>query len=694
MKITSIPSRLPNWYDPKLPNFRPPKSWGGCRVRISVPVDKDPAKEMAAARKQFAAKYPGATLSLIPDFQKTASPLIDIGKADDRKVLEAYLDQVGVPENVTNEQVVEYLKQFLPQVSTFGVQGLRFRNVLATNVLCFEKVEMDLNRTGLTLVSGINKDWGDTETSNGAGKSSFVTLPFLPLFGRTFKGQTHDGWARQRTRSTASVMADLTLDGGRHLVIHRTRRPSTLSVNLDGRDVTMGDPNATQRLIESLTNLTWDVLTNSVYIGQREIGSIFGTEKQRKELFSRLLGLDRFLDAQGKLREAVVQCRESIAEVEDDISHVTAILEETQAGQDEIRRSLNEGPQIDPKELTSGKYELSRLRAVVSSAEKEIAVIQAELERNQADFETILDKTTAAETRASEYANQLNSSEKVEGQCPTCGSKVSVKALETYCKHLRTKLDAALEEADRYENEQASNRTVRRALLEKVQSHQKTIHETIATITRLEKAQSKLQEQLEARQRLEDILHRKEDRTKRFARLKYIHESAREAHVADLRFVEFCSRVVGRDGLPAYLCQIVVPALNTASVKYSQIFTDGEISIMFSAGAGDVDVAVVNQHGGESTEDQSAGEMRMASLIAALSCRDVLVHHNILVLDEPTEGMDAVNAERFAVGLNSVVDRFQHVIVIAHSKPFLDALEPDRHWLVTKENGIATVTEL
>jgi DNA repair exonuclease SbcCD ATPase subunit len=173
-----------------------------------------------------------------------------------------------------------------------------------------------------------------------------------------------------------------------------------------------------------------------------------------------------------------------------------------------------------------------------------------------------------------------------------------------------------------------------------------------------------------------------------------VHERANLAWLEEVQFLETCVKVVGRDGLPAYLCSVVAPALNSAASKYSEIFSEGEIGIQFEISGGDIDVRVCNLHGGKSIKDQSAGEMRLAGLITALAFRDALVPHNLLVMDEPTEGLDASNARAFAQGLSSVIERFKHVIVISHSPYVLSELEPDRHWEVTKKDGISTLREL
>lgn len=689
MKVTSIPSSAPVWLDPSAPGFAPQKNWKDCHVRIRFPVGKDPSSETAKARKDAECLYPGAVLHLVPDFQtQEIVERIDV-QGNDEALLRSYLEKLTLPEDSTVDQVIDYLSQFLPKLGLFGVQGLTFEKAAATNVLCFASASLELDKPGLTLVSGVNKDWG--EKSNGSGKSSAVTLPFLPLFGRTFKGQTYDGWARQGTKGSAVATVSLKLPDGGGLEVVRSRRPASLRVWHSGKEVTMADANQTQALIERLTNLTWDVLTNSVYIGQREIGSVFGTEKERKELFSRLLGLDRFLYAQEKLRKVALRKQRAVEETEGEIDSVRSALAEASRGADEITAALKEAPLATEHDAKSKEYEVAALKARIVENERSCAAIDPVLDENQRAFEGLMSKRMEAEAKYDALTAQAAKSSAVGSRCPTCGTKVDPEALEKYVKSLRAQRESTDEEITEWECKEAENRAVRKALIEKLQEKRLENDGIRRQIGVAQGDAAKLREQADARQRLESILCSKEGRVAQLRRAESLHGRARAAAVSDLRFAEFCLAAVGRDGLPAYLCQVAVPALNSAAARYSEAFAEGEIGIRFTAGGGDVDVAVENRHGGANVKDQSAGETRMMALIAALSFRDALVRHNVLVLDEPSEGLDPENSAAFARGLNSVVSRFGCVMVISHSLPLLAELEPDRRIEVVKENGIAHI---
>jgi DNA repair exonuclease SbcCD ATPase subunit len=472
-------------------------------------------------------------------------------------------------------------------------------------------------------------------------------------------------------------------------VVKRGRRPNLFQVILDGQDITMGDANRTAEAVERITNLTWSVLTNAVYIGQQEIGSVFGTEKERKELFSRLLGLERFLDAAEKLRKVHARLEKSLAEICVESVAANSAVVEAMGSADEIKKALKESPIVDPKDLELKQRRVPEIEAIMRKNQRIKKDLDPELDKNQKEFEKLLFKATEYEVTIRQTQKTLDASEKVKGECHVCGSKVNNEVLDVYQSKLRRQIENAERECSKYEDAQETNRNTRKALMEKFQNCDLENTKLQKELNALTKTVSDLEAQVEARRKLEGFLANAKARIKTLERNVKIHDEAHAATLLEQQFIEVCMAVVGRDGLPAYLIGEVAPLLNQAATNYSEIFTEGEIGVSFETLEGDIDVRVVNQHGGETVKDQSRGEMRMAAIIAALAFRDVLVKHNILILDEPTDGLDPVNAAVFARGLNKIVDRFQHVVIISHNTALLSELEPDLHLEIVKQGGVS-----
>jgi DNA repair exonuclease SbcCD ATPase subunit len=166
----------------------------------------------------------------------------------------------------------------------------------------------------------------------------------------------------------------------------------------------------------------------------------------------------------------------------------------------------------------------------------------------------------------------------------------------------------------------------------------------------------------------------------------------KDALELDTAFITYGLQVFSKDGLPAYLIQTLCPQLNIAAAKYARLISEDEIRVKFKI---DDDGAIIpkikNAHGGEFIDDQSQGETRLASSITSFAVRDVINPANILILDEPGEGLDATNAAKFADVLKEVSKRFGLILVTSHNPIILSALENERHIYIEKKNKIARV---
>jgi len=227
-----------------------------------------------------------------------------------------------VPETILRgssdkEKVEQYVAAPLPEAARFeaghaggymvskldGLQEdalggeIRFVGVEADNVLVFDQIKMRLSKLGLVLVKGVNEDWPGR--SNGAGKSSLLSLIPIAMFGQTNKGQKSDAWACENNDAAATVRLILRDVAGRKIEILRGRRPHYIRLLIDGEDKSAGitglRKNETQGLIEKVTGYDLRMLMNAVYIDQSIAnGFVFGTPSGRMDLISRFQNLERF----------------------------------------------------------------------------------------------------------------------------------------------------------------------------------------------------------------------------------------------------------------------------------------------------------------------------------------------------------------------------------------------------------------
>ena len=156
------------------------------------------------------------------------------------------------------------------------------------------------------------------------------------------------------------------------------------------------------------------------------------------------------------------------------------------------------------------------------------------------------------------------------------------------------------------------------------------------------------------------------------------------------------SEACSRKGIPRLVAQNMIPILNKLSTEYAALLTDGDVSLEYiiDEKTDDLDVEVVNPTGSCKLEGQSAGERATIGLISALTLRDAQEQKtNLLILDEPGNGLDAATQKKLVSVLELLGTRNDTVIVTSHSQEFLNRVSGiGKHWTVTKQNKISSLS--
>ena len=174
-------------------------------------------------------------------------------------------------------------------------------------------------------------------------------------------------------------------------------------------------------------------------------------------------------------------------------------------------------------------------------------------------------------------------------------------------------------------------------------------------------------------------------------RLQNIQQAAVDDIQLDDQFLAMAENILSRDALPAYLSALMIPPLNRAAHYYSRLFTQSEIQVQFSIQKGQVHVELINPYGGSTIKDQSTGERRIAALITSFALRDAApTKANLLILDEPGDGLDNESARTFAAGLKKL-RRFGSIFVVTHDNNMAAELSDKRHIVIEKRKGISAI---
>lgn len=703
--IKRIRSKIPGWYDPSWPGFEEakPESWYGAKIRIKVPCDgvQHVRELLEKARLEAVKKYAGAEIVTVPEFREgtRVEGKIRLGLPDEKKI-RIYVQETLPDELRKHESAIrKYLVEQLALVGGLQRESgeLRFSGIRARNFLSYEKLDIKFE-PGLCVIAGENRDWKGR--SNGAGKSSYLQPIAVAHSGQTFKSQKHDKWMRRGTSKEKMSYVKVWFDDaqGRFCEINRSRQPKDLALRVAGEIIESGNrPESTQKLIEQVTGYTWETLANAIYIDQAKSHLMLtGTESERKGFLAKLQNLERFERAEKAIRDQKTDFERRYELVSDRLQSVLTEEKNLIATISDAKRilSLNASISVSYKR-TKRQFLVKRdeLREWEAKAEKKVSEIDGKLSALVIAEKELIRSQSSAQEKLDVLKKRIVRFRKLEGICPTCEQmvdekfmKIAIPEIERHAKKLEKRLEEYEEVSEKIhdrENE-LQNKKIRWV------RNKELAGEVYDLKVKLEKLRFEWQ-QYKKQQELIDGLRKKvsDCRTKSEDFIKKKNKIGKW-----LKVLKYSQTVFQRNGLPAYLNSQICPELNQAAAEYAELFAQREIQVRFAVDEeGRMDVQVINAHGGESVEDQSEGEMKMASLITSFAVRSVAPKTNILILDEPGDGLDATSAKSFAKGLKEVVPRFGTVLLTTHSSAILSELADAKLVVVRKENGISEVVE-
>lgn len=184
---------------------------------------------------------------------------------------------------------------------------MKITRVYARDFLSYQELDLSLADRGLCLVEGENQDTGG---SNGSGKSSIFEAVVWCLFGKTTKGVgadeiiRHDAMGEQ-VKGETYVCVEI-LDEGVTYEVYRHRKHrkngNKCILFVNGRDKTSSTDTATQKLINQILRLDYKSFISSVMYPQKAENFVELTDSERKDIFSKLIGTERFSEALARVK--------------------------------------------------------------------------------------------------------------------------------------------------------------------------------------------------------------------------------------------------------------------------------------------------------------------------------------------------------------------------------------------------------
>lgn len=707
--LTFVPTyRIPLWYDAAYIEDHGIKPGPGSLIRVRVPVAPGTvAEQLRGAEAKYQNAFPGTRIHALPVVQQPVQPEILSGVTD-AELIQSYIrhqesDAYGVKllSGVDKAEAGDYIGSVLGKAPAARRGALRFISVRADNVLCFRDVTVPLTGLGLVLLTGCDRTWGGR--SNGAGKTSLLSLLLVALYGQNTKDQRAGEWAREGYQGKSRIEIELEDGQGRKIRVVRTR-PHGLSVFVDGRDISQGITGTrkgeTQTLIDDIV-ADQVSLRNAVYIDQTVANSfVFGTQKDRMDLVSKICDLSRYEMAAKEVVRHLSDADAEVSAAQHEHTRLTSRIETLEAALADLRKVR--------ENAVSGLWSA---RLAEESAKLEVcASLVAGLEDRQADMNCVREAVLAALRKSQDLQSALTAAnarqlaaEDMErksaalikaGRCGTCGQPAGEIGQRGRDEAKALRAEAA-KEVENLQAEYAQAADLNRISQEEYNDYREALRQ----------AKSNLQAQRAVTNQAMDAA--REEAERESVMLRQITDQ--ESKVAETRaalstnqqlsdtlrcrkaMLTFALSAVKRSGIPLYLSSTLCSFLNTAAQEYSEMFSGGRIGLIFSVTDGDFCVHIVNRTGSSETKGQSVGESAMAGIIAAFALRDAAAPTNLLVLDEPGSGLDPAGCRMLAEGLRRVAaaGRADSIIVTTHSPVIEAALAGETVWTAVKENGIS-----
>lgn len=704
-RIKFVDSPIPGWYDKDWPGYTAPKDWKGCYLRVhqKVSYDKSYGKVIDRAKEIALREHPGAIVKIVPEFDEKEKQVIKVdASSSDEKKIEQYIRET-IPDELDKNKVLSFLVNKLKSVKGLKRSGstIKFLTFKGKNVLSFKDIECNFRHQGITVIEGLNKDWDNQ--SNGTGKSNYANVIPVSLFGTTFKGQKFDKWARRNTKNKAIAKLEFKNENGKKLTIIRGRRPNKIQLLVDGSDISSGlnksTEDGTQAHIEHFTGFTWQTLANSIYIDKTLANAFLtGRKSDRVDLLYKFQNLERFTKALKLVKLYKDKHYQSIEQNEKAIDILRTKRHELKKYLKEAKKESKQDLHKLQNDYIICKMKWKELHTIQNQLENKVRKVQYKYQKKYdkaikqvALFDKSIEQLEAPMWKTEQQINQYKESLN-RGQCPVCGKKFNPKRYKQKLKEatklaknakqtideLKSKRQKANEQCAIYEGE------IDKAKIDFVEVKSKADREKDKLMwIKQQIAESKWKNNSSIKVKEKQLLKLK----KELKEYKHYANSLEE----DKQFIQYCEDAFNKDGIPAFLNAQLAPILNRAAEEYSDKFCDKEILIQFEVVDGDLVPTIINAHGGDEKNDQSKGEGTMAGLITSFALKEIAPKANILILDEPEEGLSPQNIKRFASELQKMKDKWESIFVVSHSPILLGELANERVIKIEKHHGVSRV---
>lgn len=627
----------------------------------------------------------------------------------------------------------------------------------ATNFMTYEALDLSLDRSGVFLIVGDNKDEPQND-SNGSGKSAILEAISVALFGQSIRDEKLDVLVH-RNHGKNCVVTFTFEEGGatykaiRHIKDKNHFKESDLEFFRDGVSLTSNSIAETQAKIVS--TIGYDFTTFRAFMPGAGITPASLTDKGIKELLENILQVEPLQQAQKLARE-----RKSKLDMEwNQVSASLAVCESKKASLEASIRDL------ENKRVSFERNQLERVTSLegqCAQAENELLSVtkqlrasdqakvkseesQAKAQEAKKELDSIVENIRSIEAEYFHKEQDLNATryeleatkklllkefaalKNLGPTCTSCKQSIPHSHVEDQTFDLRKRFGgvetglAVNEQAvqlhkEALQKELAPLKEKERFLYDTLTKYEVEVKKCLAaydsTLSFKQQSLTKDVERLKAAiKSAAEETYDSSDLIKRYSQeLEEVVTSLKEYQEKKAKLeeqskaLEFWVDGFSTKGVRSYMLKHVTPILNEFVKKYTDCLTDGAMTIRFETekelknGSTKEDFSIIVDHrsGGKTYKASSGGEKARADLAIALTLGDLASLRSDKKI--PFRFIDEAFEKVDEAGMDAIVKLLQDQ-ERAHDTVFVVTHNANlkQHFTnvitVTKENGVSTIHE-
>jgi len=521
---------------------------------------------------------------------------------------------------------------------------MRFESVEIQNFMSIKKEKFNLDKRGLVLIQGINKD-DDNFESNGAGKSVLIESIVYALFGKTIRGLKADEVVNNKEKKNCFVKLTIE-DNGVSYIVERYRKHKTKNNDViiykDGIDITpVGEK--VKELIQEIIQMDYLTFTSSILYTARSFTFTSTTDKEMKSAFDTMLGFDLWNKCQeiakfhrNKIDTELNKALYRQENIESTIKNLESELEILNKREKEYKENVKNKMNFLKKEqknlqdtIAKQEYSCKSLVKNLQKLQESKEIYKKELDgftELKNDLEELKLETRGIDHKIEQWNSNIKNIDKkikdfntkiqdkmvlIGSICPVCGAMVTKKNLEGVIEEINKEKGILELERKNYENnisEAINNKEQLKELYEKCLENikeEKEIKENlddcmdeITKLTgKLESLKTKItmnkkrceeinKNMQELKDEAEDaygdlILKTKKELGKAKLSLGNNEKTINKLKEDKLKY-DYWVDSFGNSGIKSYLLDSVTPFLNERVNFYIQKLTSGSIEVQFN----------------------------------------------------------------------------------------------------------------